>query len=202
MRRFSAVANFSEDRNDVLVVKKLRPAAQMGRANFPGGKVELSDWRLKPRRLAGWTLEDTVAAHRAAAARENREETGLSVAETDLVHFCTLRCDDDAGEEFEIMFFCCVTDVSKAKTKTDELVYAANASLLITNCHTQHHTFRNETGTMTSDEQCEQTPILGDVAQIPAMSNLSWLTAMALQVLRGVDRDAQPPFVVSSARLA
>mgnify|MGYP000718169211 FL=1 len=42
-RRYSAVAVFSDDLERVVLIHKLRPNWQAGKANLPGGKVELSD---------------------------------------------------------------------------------------------------------------------------------------------------------------
>jgi len=43
-RRYSAVAVFSDDLERVVLIHKLKPAWQAGKANFPGGKVEAKDW--------------------------------------------------------------------------------------------------------------------------------------------------------------
>lgn len=46
MRRYSAVALFSPNLDRVVLIHKLRPTWQAGKANFPGGKVEKGDWPL------------------------------------------------------------------------------------------------------------------------------------------------------------
>ena len=45
MNRYSAIAVFDKDLDHVVLIEKQKPAWQAGKANFPGGKVELQDWQ-------------------------------------------------------------------------------------------------------------------------------------------------------------
>ena len=82
-RRYSAVAVFSEDLERVVLIHKLRPNWQAGKANLPGGKVEaeqdyinanVEDWQ-------GTHEEACDEVYRRCARRELREETGYDGGE-------------------------------------------------------------------------------------------------------------------------
>lgn len=60
-----------------------------------------------------------------------------------------------------------------------------------------YDTFRDADRTKTSSTQTTECPYLSDIAAIPTLPNLPWLTAMARQTLRG--DGAGWPFVVYEA---
>jgi 8-oxo-dGTP pyrophosphatase MutT (NUDIX family) len=174
-RRYSAVAVFSDDLERVVLIHKLKPVWQAGKANFPGGKVEVKDWwpdvdHAKLREF------DVLDAHTKCAARELTEETGLVVPAASLTLFCTLRFRSREGDDAECQFFCCRSDVDSAKTMESERVFVTDADVVA----------------MGHAVAC-------DFQVIPTMSNLPWLTAMARQTLRGDGSDSTPPFVVYEA---
>lgn len=103
--RYSAVCAFNEDLSAVVLIHKLKPAWQLDRANFPGGKVEVSDG-------------EGEQGHRLCAVRELQEETGLSVDAVDLTLFCVLHFDGGV-----CYFYACKTDINKAHTKETETVF-------------------------------------------------------------------------------
>ena len=105
MKRYSAIAVFDKDLDRVVLIEKQKPAWQAGKANFPGGEVELQDFD-DP--INGWGPLNQ--AHLRCAVRELAEETGLVVNPDNVKHFATLRFTT-AGEPGECRFFCCVGDV-------------------------------------------------------------------------------------------
>lgn len=194
-RRYSAVAVFSEDLERIVLIHKLRPAWQAGKANFPSGKVEDKDDQFEPCDKDYW-----FKIHRRCAVRELAEETDLVVAASSLKLFCTLRFRDaDSGDDSECQFFCCVGDVEAARTMETERVFVDASASIQQGYEATYDTFRNSKGRVelkTSPTQTAECPYLGDVVNIPTMSNLPWLTAMARQTLRG---SGAPPFVVYEA---
>lgn len=188
--RYSAVAVFSKDLDRVVLIHKLRPDWQAGKANFPGGKVENEDW---PGILAESkaTVYDQIAAqHRRCAVRELAEETGLIVDEATLKPFCTLRfrSSDGNGEcqFFAIMLPCHSAELGDyVSSKTDEMVFTEWADDILASGEANYR-YRVEHGLKTHS--------------LSTMSNLPWLVAMARQTLRG-NSDA-PSFVVYEAEAA
>lgn len=105
LRRYSAVFVLDESLRRLVLVHKLSPEWQRGRANVPGGKVDAADG------------ETDDVAFRVCAARELREETGLDVAESALLHFASLKFPNPSdGGESECRFYTCVGDVDAART--------------------------------------------------------------------------------------
>ncbi len=200
-RRYSAVAVFSQDLERVVLIHKLRPAWQTGKANFPGGKVELKDWPMPDHSLDEspdyfGAVED---AYRRCAARELQEETGLVVPASSLTLFCTLRFRSREGDAAECQFFCCRGDVEAARTIEQERVFIDASDSIQQGYDAIYDTFRNEDSTKTAPTQTKECPYLAACINIPSMSNLPWLTAMARQMLRGDGSDSTPPFVVYEA---
>lgn len=173
-RRYSAVAVFSDDLERVVLIHKLKPAWQAGKANFPGGKVELKDYA-----EALWEPGSEAEGHRRCATRELTEETGLVVPVEALTLFCTLRFRSHEGDDAECRFFttklpCKGRDLDDhVKTVEDEEIFCdwVDNMMLGTAC------------------KCVAWGVSGSGAgvgvELPTMSNLSWLTAMARQTLRG-----------------
>lgn len=176
-RRYSAVAVFSDDLERVVLIHKLKPAWQAGKANFPGGKVEDSDWEA----LHGQD-DYEATAYRRCATRELTEETGLVVPVEALTLFCTLRFRSHEGDDAECRFFttkllCKGRDLDDhVKTVEDEEIFC------------------DWVDDMMSGTACKRG--LARNVELPTMSNLPWLTAMARQTLRGDGSDSTPPFVV------
>lgn len=160
MIRYSAVCAVSNDLSEVVLIHKLKPSWQLNRANFPGGKVETSDGDGEP-------------GHRACAARELREETGLIVEAADLTLFCVLRFDGGV-----CYFYTCKTDINKAHTKEIETVFLGSVSEVLTG----------------SVEYCSCTRQLADDIEaiyrpsvtLRTMSNLPFLMSMALACVKGI----------------
>src|SRR5688572_12750088 len=88
---------FSPDRSRVLLIRKRRPAWQVGKLNGVGGKVEPGE----------------VPLH--AMRREFREEAGLDVA--DWQHALTL-----TGSDWSADFYRAFGDIDAARPLTDELL--------------------------------------------------------------------------------
>lgn len=175
MKRYSCVAAFSRGRHDILLIHKLRPAWQAGKANFPGGKVEAVDYT------------DARQAHINCAVRELREETGLSLSPDDITHFCTLRFTTH-GEPGECWFYCTETDIASAKTQEEECIFVAPVSSVLQGEVTYTTTVRHPCVTTTS------------TYTLPTMPNLPWLCAAARQCLRGEDTQAWPLFIVEGSQ--
>ena len=193
MKRCSAVAVFSQDLERVCLIHKLRPDWQAGKANFPGGKVDRSDakpsmWNGKHDRVKLYLDEaDFNEIHLRCAARELAEETSLTVDAAALKLFCTLRFRRvEDGEDAECRFFavalpCRGRDLdSFVKTTTDERVF----------CEWSDSVLYGEGSYRSSD---------GKIVELPTMSNLPWLVAMARQTLGSTNTDSTPPFTVTEA---
>ncbi len=185
-RRYSAVAVFSDDLERVVLIHKLKPAWQAGKANFPGGKVEEEDRR----RIVDshLTYDSYDYAYRRCAARELTEETSLVVPVEAPTLFCTLRFRSREGDDAECQFFCCRGDVDTAKTMESERIFVAAVSTVLTG--SARYVRRWQPKDKAVDPQ---------FTDLPTMSNLPWLTAMARQTLRGDGSDSTPPFVVYEA---
>lgn len=90
---------FSEDRSNVLLIQKERPAWQKGFLNGVGGLVEYDELPLQ------------------AMIREMREEAGIEILEWENVAALF-------GWEFTVFFFAAFSnDIYRATTKTDELLH-------------------------------------------------------------------------------
>lgn len=111
MIRYSAVICLSEDLCRVVLLHKLKPDWQKGKANFPGGKVEAVDYHPEDTMLC-WQY----VIYRKCAVREVREETSLEISDPTL--FCVLKY-----AKAECYFFYHVGDISKAKTMEAETVF-------------------------------------------------------------------------------
>jgi len=185
-RRYSAVAVFSQDLERVVLIHKLRPAWQAGKANFPGGKVENQDWEFDwiPR-PCDLTPEKITSCHRRCAARELQEETGLVVDASSLTLFCTLRFRSHEGDDAECQFF--TTKLLCRGRDLDDHVKTVE----------EEEIFCNWVDDILSGTACLRGP--DRYVELPTMSNLPWLTAMARQTLRGDGTDSTPPFVVYEA---
>lgn len=179
MKRYSCVAAFSHSLHDVLLIHKLRPAWQAGKANFPGGKVDADDWL----DADGTQTSDAYLAHINCAVRELREEAGLKLKADKLRHFCTLRFTTH-GEPGECWFYCTEADIARAKTQEEERIFMAPVSSVLQGEVTSTMTIRHPGVTTTS------------TYTLPTVSNLPWLCAAARQCLRGEDVRAWPLLVV------
>lgn len=199
-RRYSAVAVMSEDLERVVLIHKLTPAWQAGKANVPGGKVDAVDWgctgwcghgnlckacqvRLELAERAG---EATKAnAHLACAARELREETGLDIAATTLQLFCRLRFKSREGDDAECCFYATVVlckgrDLDDhVKTMEAEQVFCAWFSDVVE-------------GEVQGPRKLDAAGLPYGDFRLPAMPNLPYLVAMARQCLRGEGASAWP----------
>jgi 8-oxo-dGTP diphosphatase len=110
MKRYVVGFMFSEDRWDVCLIRKNRPAWQAGKFNGVGGKIEPDEEPLS------------------AMIREFHEETGVWTSEKDWSNFLLMRCDKESkipgsSDPFEIYFFRAFSaDVQNVTTATDELI--------------------------------------------------------------------------------
>lgn len=203
MRRYAAVIALSRDLESVLLVRKLRPAWQAGKANVPGGKVEATDFVDVCLREDDST-EHVDAAFVACAARELTEETGLVVAEADLLPLCFLRYPAREGDgAAECRFFCCVADIAAAETKEEELVFRSDAERVCADGVAFYQGYRSsvkDTPIKHSDRFSLETPFLGPEVCVDTMPNLPWLVAMARQRLRSLDVEAFPLRLVEAPR--
>lgn len=169
MKRYSAIAVFDKDLNRVVLIEKQKPAWQAGKANFPGGKVEVSDVESWLRSAPGFngtlTCDAAAPAHLRCAVRELAEETGLIINPDDVKHFATLRFTA-AGEPGECRFFCCIGDVDVATTKEAERIFV------------------NSVFGVMHGAVCYITDERPRYHFLDTMPNLPWLCAMARQRLR------------------
>jgi mutator protein MutT len=95
------VLAFSENRRNVVVLRKAKPAWMAGKLNFPGGKIEPNE------------------SPRAAALREFEEETGIALEPTGIEAFAVLHGDysERRGYAFRMTCFVAFTDgIYGAKT--------------------------------------------------------------------------------------
>jgi 8-oxo-dGTP pyrophosphatase MutT (NUDIX family) len=158
--RYSAVCAFSDDLSGVVLIHKLKPSWQLNRANFPGGKVEVSDG-------------DDEPGHRLCAVRELQEETGLVVDAVDLTLFCVLRFDGGV-----CYFYACKTDINKAHTKETETVFLGSVSEVLTGAV--------EYCPCTQQLADDIEAIYGPSVTLRTMSNLPFLMSMALARVKGI----------------
>lgn len=172
-RRYSAVAVFSDDLERIVLIHKLKPDWQAGKANLPGGKVEaekdyinadVEDWQ-------GTYEEACNEVYRRCAVRELREETGLDVAAAALKLFCRLCFKTPEGDAAECCFFAARGDVDAARTVEAERVFVGEVAEVIAGGVSYHYW---------SDRAMSD-----ECGIIPTMPNLPYIVAMARQVLRG-----------------
>lgn len=168
-RRYSAVVMFSDDLEHVLLIHKLKPDWQAGKANFPGGKVEgTAPNRFSCNGTGDWPrdhwhdIEEKV--YFACAVRELREETGLNAA--DLKLFCRLRFTSREGEEAECCFFTARGPIELARTMETEHVFEDSYYSVVT----------NDTGYWADDSDT-------NYVRVPSLPELPWLVAMAKEAL-------------------
>lgn len=163
-RRYSAVVMFSDDLEQVLLIHKLKPDWQAGKANFPGGKVEAEKDYVNGETWEGTHEEACDLVYRRCATRELREETGLDVAAADLKLFCRLRFTSREGDEAECCFFTARGPIFDAETKETEQVFSAEV----------HEVIWNEVGYYK-----DYAPYV----RVPVLPELPWLAAMAKEML-------------------
>lgn len=166
MNRYSAIAIFDKDLDRVVLIEKQKPAWQAGKANFPGGKVELQDWPLPNHNDDEASDYEGAAqeAHLTCAIRETAEETGLVLDPSTVKHFATLRFTTD-GQPGECRFFCCIGDVDAATTREQERIFVDDVFCLM------HGTV------------CYRTDERPRYHFLDTMPNLPWLCTMARQRL-------------------
>ena len=152
-RRYSAVVMFSDDLEHVLLIHKLKPDWQAGKANFPGGKVEERDF------------SPNTDAYAFCATRELAEETGIFLGVAQLKLFCRLRFTSREGDEAECCFFTARGPVFDAQTKEVEQVFTAEV----------HEVIWDEAGYYKMG--------LAPYVHVPVMPELPWLAAMAKEAL-------------------
>lgn len=173
MKRYSAIAVFDKDLDHVVLIEKQKPAWQAGKANFPGGKVELQDWQggtvfdLPSHSMSAADIAVRDQAHLTCAVRELAEETGLVVNPDDVKHFATLRFTTD-GQPGECRFFCCIGNVDAATTKEAERVFVDDVFSVL----------HGQVSYCTDNSNTPRYHFLD------TMPNLPWLCAMARQRLR------------------
>jgi 8-oxo-dGTP diphosphatase len=103
--RYVAGFMFSEDRQWVALIRKLKPLWQAGKLNGIGGKVEPG--------------EDPIVA----MSREFMEETGCATTVLQWEQFAEMGGTNDGGEgSFHVDFFVTVGDVDALKSMEEELV--------------------------------------------------------------------------------
>jgi 8-oxo-dGTP pyrophosphatase MutT (NUDIX family) len=174
VNRYSAIAIFDKDLDRVVLIEKQKPAWQAGKANFPGGKVEPSDYR-NSSLCSTCSIADSVIScdecvnntHLACAIRETAEETGLILDPSTVKHFATLRFTTD-GQSGECRFFCCIGDVDTATTKEQERIFVDDVFSIM----------HGQVSYCTDDSNTPRYHFLD------TMPNLPWLCAMARQRLR------------------
>ena len=183
-RHYSAVAVFSDDLERVVLIHKLKPTWQAGKANLPGGKVEaekdyinadVEDWQ-------GTYEEACNEVYRRCAVRELREETGLDVAAAALKLFCRLCFKTPEGDAAECCFFAARGDVDAARTVEAERVFVGEVAEVIAGGVSYHYW---------SDRAMSD-----ECGIIPTMPNLPYIVAMARQCLRGGDTTKTWPLTV------
>jgi 8-oxo-dGTP pyrophosphatase MutT (NUDIX family) len=104
---------------EVLMIHRGIDTAFGGMWAFPGGVIEARD-------IPDGTAPDPLPAARRAAARETREETGLSVDESQLVLWSHWLPPDDSRRRFSTWFFVAPADDSHA----DEHVMVDDSEVL------------------------------------------------------------------------
>ncbi len=185
-RRYSAVALFSQDLEHVLLIHKLKPAWQAGKANFPGGKVEESDHPSQcnsPDDASGCTCNNMV--YRNCAHRELLEETGLDVPAAQLQLFCKLRYKAREGDTAECYFFAAVGPVFDAKTKEAERVFPCD-TVEVAEGSASYQWWSNQAMSLETET-------------LPTMPNLPYLVPMAQQCLRSEGKGPWPLTIYESS---
>lgn len=176
-RRYSAVAVLSEDLDSVVLIHKLRPDWQVGKANLPSEKVGLEDvaaWYRGSQGFNWLTLatDEAAAAHRRCVARELTEKTGLVVDAAALKPFCILRFKSREGDDAECRFYAVRGDVEAARTMEAEEVFCTDVVHVLRGTAHIRRTWHDY--------------------WVPTMPNLPYLIAMARQCLRGDDTATWP----------
>lgn len=179
----------SEDLERVVLIHKLTPAWQAGKANLLGGKVDKEDVSLILQTGQSmsfqWPQDTFDAIHAACAARELREETGLDVAATALQLFCRLRFKSREGDDAECCFYATVVlckgrDLDDhVKTMEAEQVFCAWFSDVVE-------------GEVQGPRKLDAAGLPYGDFRLPTMPNLPYLVAMARQCLRGEGEAAWP----------
>ena len=195
-KRYSAVAVFSDDLERVVLIHKLRPDWQAGKANLPGGKVEASDWQCEysggqaspPCTCSGKTWntdhrdeQPEPMAYLRCAVRELHEETGLDIAAAALKLFCRLRFISREGDAAECYFFAARGDVDAARTLEEERVFVESVDCVLSG-------YANNG----KDAKVEGS------WWMPLVPNLPYIVAMVRQCLRGEGGAAWPLTVYES----
>lgn len=153
-RRYSAVVMFSDDLEHVLLIHKLKPDWQAGKANFPGGKVEERDF------------SPNTDAYAFCATRELAEEAGIFLGVAQLKLFCRLRFTSHEGDEAECCFFTARGPIELARTMETEHVFEDSYYSVVT----------NDTGYWADDSDT-------NYVRVPSLPELPWLVAMAKEAL-------------------
>jgi 8-oxo-dGTP diphosphatase len=104
----------NSEMTQVVLIRKNRPAAQVGKLNGVGGKVEQGETPLE------------------AMTREFREETGMETSGWKLFSIYNGGDMGVPGSLFEIYFYWLTGDISQARTVTDEEVHIVDIDSLAT----------------------------------------------------------------------
>lgn len=137
--RYSAIVVFSKDLERVVLIHKLKPAREAGKANLPGGRVEERDFQ-----CLGWCFQGSQCepcqarmnlgpnsfefVYARCAFRKLREETGLEIAESALKIFSKLRFTTPEGDAAECCFFVARGDVDIARTVEAAEVFSTDVT--------------------------------------------------------------------------
>ena len=178
-QRYSAVFVFDEELEHIVLIHKLSPAWQAGKANVPGGKVDAADEPTdcnSPDKPADCTCTETT--FRNCAVRELREETGLDIVANALQLVCRLRYMSREGETAECYFYATRGSVDAATTVEAERIFAGDVTDVMYG-YAYSETWSNLA-------MCWETESL------PTMPNLPYLVAMARQCLRGEGAGSWP----------
>lgn len=157
----------------VLLIHKLKPFNLANLANFPGGKLDESDYCLSllTRECNVNTDHDVDNAHINCCVREIREETGLIIDADKLAFVCSLRFAFD-GIAAECRFYCGFADLTQAISATEEKIFCAPV-INVLQGDVLHH----------------------DNEVLRPMGNLAWLCAMAQQVAKRINEST---YIVSA----
>ncbi len=216
LKRYTCLVAFNSLLDTVVLVHKLRPEWQKGKANFPGGKVEVMDyWHAsdcvqgaypfycRPPKLpddamcCGGGTEGADNAYLRCVVREAREETGLEISPGATTYFCSLRFGSKENAS-EVRFFATVVNVDNATTMEEERVFLA-AVEDVASGWVHHMTFRDEARTKVSNVQSVEYPFMGPDTCIPTMLNLPWLVLMARSSLQHRTTSAFPMVIYEAS---